>query len=281
MKSSSPIRRLAAMRVVTTARQSPNFVAVLDVSSFTYAEATWTQSLPDWIAAHVHAFTAIDGVPKFLVPDNTKVPVIKACRYDPQVNRTYAEMADHYGAGILPALGLSQERLELGEGLLDRVEIGRVFRQEQEPGVALGQGLRRTRAFVDVQIVSANEVRRGDHLVAGFKAWGELCADIAVECGAINGSLDDPGGNKLMAAQARNEGLRSPLAEGSIGDEPLSLQVAPAQGRHVGLDARLVDEDQTPRLAAHERLAAVAPRPAGRLDVSAFFLRCQQRFFYR
>jgi transposase len=98
MKSSSPIRRLAAMRVVTTARQPPNFVGVLGASSFTYAEATWTQSLPDWIAAHVHAFTAIGGVPKFLLPDNTKVAVIKACRDDPQVNRTYAEMADHYGA---------------------------------------------------------------------------------------------------------------------------------------------------------------------------------------
>lgn len=71
------------------------FVAVMGASSFTYAEATWSQSLPDWIAAHTHAFAAIGGMPKFLVPDNTKVAVIKACRYDPQVNRTYAEMADH------------------------------------------------------------------------------------------------------------------------------------------------------------------------------------------
>ena len=269
------------MRVVTTARQPPNFVGVLGASSFTYAEATWTQSLPDWIAAHVHAFTAIGGVPKFLVPDNAKVAVIKACRYDPQVNRTYAEMADHYGAGILPALGLSQERLELGESLLDRIEIGRVFRQEQEPGAALGQCLRRPRAFVNVQIISANEVRRGDDDIAPPEAWGELGADIAVECGTIHGSLDDPGGNKLMAAQAGDEGLRLPLAERSVGDEPFSLQAASAQGRHVGLDAGLVDEDQPCRLTAHERLAAVAPRPADRLDVSTFFLRRQQRFFYR
>jgi transposase len=84
-------------------RPAQIFVAVMGASSFTYAEATWTQSLPDWIAVHVHAFEMIGGVPKFLVPDNTKVAVIKACRYDPQVNRTYAEMADHYGAGILPA----------------------------------------------------------------------------------------------------------------------------------------------------------------------------------
>jgi transposase len=84
-------------------RAAQIFVAVMGASNLTYAEATWTQSLPDWIAAHTHAFEAIGGVPKLLVPDNTKVAVIKACRYDPQVNRTYAEMADHYDIGILPA----------------------------------------------------------------------------------------------------------------------------------------------------------------------------------
>jgi transposase len=65
---------------------------VLGASSFTYARATWTQTLPDWIDAHVHAFQAIDGVPHLLVPDNTKTAVIKACLYDPLVNRTYAEL---------------------------------------------------------------------------------------------------------------------------------------------------------------------------------------------
>ena len=58
--------------------------------------------VPDWIDAHVRALEAIGGVPQLLVPDNTKTAVIKACLYDPQVNRTYAEMAAHYGAAILP-----------------------------------------------------------------------------------------------------------------------------------------------------------------------------------
>jgi transposase len=79
------------------------FVAVLGASSFTFARAGWTQALPDWIDAHVQAFEAIGGVPHLLVPDNTKTAVIKACLYDPQVNRTYAEMATHYGTAILPA----------------------------------------------------------------------------------------------------------------------------------------------------------------------------------
>ncbi len=85
-------------------RPAQIFVAVLGASNFTYAHATWTQKLGDWIAAHIGALEAIGGVPNLLVPDNTKVAVIKACLYEPQVNRTYAEMAAHYGiAAILPA----------------------------------------------------------------------------------------------------------------------------------------------------------------------------------
>ena len=79
------------------------FVAVLGASSFTFAHASWTQALPDWIAAHVCAFETIGGVPHLLVPDNTKTAVIKACLYDPQINRTYAEMAAYYDTAILPA----------------------------------------------------------------------------------------------------------------------------------------------------------------------------------
>jgi transposase len=84
-------------------RPAQIFVAVLGASSFSYAEATWTQSLPDWIGAHARALEAIGGVPQLLVPDNTKVAVIKACFYDPQVQRTYAAFAEHYDTGILPA----------------------------------------------------------------------------------------------------------------------------------------------------------------------------------
>ncbi len=90
-------------RLTGEMREAQIFVAVLGASSFTYAEATWTQTLTDWIGAHTRALAAIGGVPKLLVPDNTKVAVIKACFYDPQVNRTYTEMAAHYEAAVLPA----------------------------------------------------------------------------------------------------------------------------------------------------------------------------------
>jgi hypothetical protein len=78
-------------------------VAILGASSFTYAQATWTQGLADWISGHVGAFEAIGVVPALLVPDNTKVAVIKACLYDPQINRSYADLAAHYDTAILPA----------------------------------------------------------------------------------------------------------------------------------------------------------------------------------
>jgi transposase len=79
------------------------FIAVLGASTFTYAEATLTQSLPDWIASHIRAFNFFCGVPCLLVPDNLRSGINKACRYEPEANATYAELARHYGTAILPA----------------------------------------------------------------------------------------------------------------------------------------------------------------------------------
>src|ERR1700712_2764110 len=79
------------------------FVAVLGASNLTYAEATWTQTLPDWIGAHVRRFRFLGGVPRLVVPDNLKSGVQKASFYDPELNRSYGMMANHYGIGILPA----------------------------------------------------------------------------------------------------------------------------------------------------------------------------------
>ena len=90
-------------RLTGQIRAAQIFVAVLGASNFTYAEASWTQTLADWIGAHTRAFAALGGVAKLLVPDNTKVAVIKACLYDPQINRSYADMVAHYGTAILPA----------------------------------------------------------------------------------------------------------------------------------------------------------------------------------
>jgi transposase len=84
-------------------RQAQIFVAVLGASSYTYVEATWTQSLPDWIGAHARAFSFFGGVPALLVPDNLKSGVTQAHRYEPDLNPTYQELAAHYGIAIVPA----------------------------------------------------------------------------------------------------------------------------------------------------------------------------------
>jgi transposase len=79
------------------------FVGVLGASNLTYAEATWTQQLPDWTGAHVRMFRFFGGAPKLLVPDNLKSGVNKASFYDPEINRTYGALAAYYSIGILPA----------------------------------------------------------------------------------------------------------------------------------------------------------------------------------
>jgi transposase len=90
-------------RLTGEVRDAHIFVAVLGASSLSFAWASWTETLPDWIDAHVRAFAWYGGSARLLVPDNAKVAVIKACLYDPQVNRSYAEMAAYYGAGVLAA----------------------------------------------------------------------------------------------------------------------------------------------------------------------------------
>ena len=84
-------------------RQAQIFVATLGASSYTYAEATWTQRVPDWIASHVRAFAYFGGVPALVMPDNLKAGVTSACYYEPDLNPTYQELARYYGTAILPA----------------------------------------------------------------------------------------------------------------------------------------------------------------------------------
>jgi transposase len=79
------------------------FVGVLGASSYTYAEATLSQQLPDWVGAHARMLTFFGGSTEIWVPDNLKSGVTGPCRYEPEVNRTYQEMATHYGAVVIPA----------------------------------------------------------------------------------------------------------------------------------------------------------------------------------
>jgi transposase len=84
-------------------RRAHIFVAVWGASNFTYAEATWSETKADWIGAHVNALAFAGGVPALLVPDNPKALIGKADRYEPEPNRTYEALAEHYGCAVLPA----------------------------------------------------------------------------------------------------------------------------------------------------------------------------------
>lgn len=79
------------------------FVAVLGASNKTYVEAFANEQLAAWIAAHCHAYAFFGGVARITVPDNLKTGVVRPCRYEPLIHRSYQEMAEHYGTVILPA----------------------------------------------------------------------------------------------------------------------------------------------------------------------------------
>jgi len=105
------------------------FVATLGASSYTYVEATWTQALPDWIGSHTRAFTFFGGVPRQVVPDNLKSGVTRACLYDPEINRTYADMAAHYGTAIVPARPRKprdKAKVEVGVQVVERWVLARL-----------------------------------------------------------------------------------------------------------------------------------------------------------
>jgi transposase len=84
-------------------RAASVFVAVLGASSYTYAEATWTRDLYDWIGSHVRALEFFGGATAAVVPDNWRAGVTRACWYEPDLNPTYADFARHYDTAVLPA----------------------------------------------------------------------------------------------------------------------------------------------------------------------------------
>ena len=95
------------------------FVAVLGCSNYTYAEVTSSEQLPDWIGAQVRALEFIGGVPLVVVPDNTKTAVKSPCRYDPDINQTYQDLAEHYGFAVIPARrGKPKDKAKVENGVL-------------------------------------------------------------------------------------------------------------------------------------------------------------------
>ncbi len=122
------------------------FVAVMGGSSLSFAHAGWTETLPDRIDAHVRAFAFFGGAARLLVPDNPKVAVIKASLYEPQVHRTYGEMAAHYDTAVLPARPRrprDKAKVEAAVRIVERWLLGRLrnrrFHGLAEVNAAIGE----------------------------------------------------------------------------------------------------------------------------------------------
>jgi transposase len=110
-------------------RDAQIFVGVLGCSNYTYAEACWSQELPEWIGAHVRMFEFFGGVPEAVVPDNLRTGVRHACYYDPDLNPTYHELAVHYGTVVLPTRvrkPRDKAKVEAGVQLVERWILARL-----------------------------------------------------------------------------------------------------------------------------------------------------------
>ncbi|HZO54113.1 MAG TPA: IS21 family transposase [Bryobacteraceae bacterium] len=83
--------------------EAPLFVAVLGASNYTFVEASRSQELVCWINSHIRALEFFEGVPEIAVPDNTRTGVKHPCRYEPELNQTYRELAEHYAFAVIPA----------------------------------------------------------------------------------------------------------------------------------------------------------------------------------
>jgi transposase len=126
-------------------RRAEVFVAVLGASSYTYAQATWTQSLPDWIGCHVGMLAFIGGVPGQIVTDNLRAGITRACFYEPLVNRTYADMAAHYGTAVIPARPYKprdKAKVEVGVQVVQRWILARLRNRRFFSLAELNQAIR-------------------------------------------------------------------------------------------------------------------------------------------
>jgi transposase len=134
------------------------FVAALGASNYTYAEARWTETLPDWIGCHVNALAAIDGVPKALVPDNLKAGVTKPSRYEPGINRTYQDLADHYRCVVLPTRIIKprdKAKVEVAVQIVERFVLAKLRNQRFFSLAELNAAIRDCVATINSKVMRA------------------------------------------------------------------------------------------------------------------------------
>lgn len=145
------------------------FVAVLGASSYTFAQARWTETLPDWVGAHVAALDFLGGVPKAAVPDNLKTGITKPSRYEPGINRTYQDLADHYGFVVLPARvrrPRDKAKVEAAVGIVSRYVLGRLRNQRFFSLEELNEAVRGCVRTVNAKVMKRLGQSRNDLFVS-------------------------------------------------------------------------------------------------------------------
>lgn len=154
------------------------FVAALGASHYTYVEASLTQTVADWLAAHVRALEHFGGVPKAIVPDNLKSGVHHPCRYEPDLNPSYQDFAEHYGVAVLPARvrkPRDKSKVEVAVQCIERWILAplrhRTFFSLGELNAALADGLER---FNDRPLSREDGTRRSRFIELDRPALGPL-----------------------------------------------------------------------------------------------------------
>ena len=126
-------------------RTAQIFVAVLGASSYTFACAHWSQQLPDWLDAHVQALNYFGGIPEIIVPDNLLSAVTKTHRYEPKINASYLQLAEHYQTAIIPARPRKpkdKSKAEIGVQIVERWVMARLRHQSFFTLSSLNQAIR-------------------------------------------------------------------------------------------------------------------------------------------
>ncbi|EIB3185939.1 IS21 family transposase [Salmonella enterica] len=126
-------------------RTAQIIVAVLGASSYTWAEATWSQQLEDWVMSHARCFQWLGGVPELVVPDNLKSATSRACKYDPDVNPTYQQMLEHYNIAVIPARPRKPKdkaKAEVGVQVVERWIMARIRHETFYSLASLNQRIR-------------------------------------------------------------------------------------------------------------------------------------------
>ncbi len=126
-------------------REAHIFVAVLGASNYSYAEAQWAEDLPNWIGGHVRTFAFFEGVPEIVVPDNLKTGVKHPSRYEPDLNPTYLDMAEHYNTVVLPARvrrPKDKAKVEVGVLVVERWILARLRNKRFFSLAELNQSIR-------------------------------------------------------------------------------------------------------------------------------------------